>query len=427
MASHLTHRLSPMIGAGRLVGLTFAVIAPISSIFLTYGTAYRASGIGIVFGFAAGALINLAVMCCYAELGSRYPEAGGDYALAARSLGRWAGSLYTVIFAVKGIAIPALLALSAGAYLHELWRPIPTVALGMMIFLVYVVLAGLDLKTSSTLVTAMVAVEVLVLILFALVALTHLRHPVIGLLPALHRPGRFMGALAAALYGLNGPQACLYYSEEATATPRQVGRTIFGAALVTVLVEVGGVLLGTLALPHWGTTKEALPLAALIIASLGPWARIFVLAAIAVALFDTGLATTMSYVRIFFAIARDGQWPGPLNRIMRWISSKGVPWGALAVLALANLAMMALSGIYALVTLGGSLLIVIYLGIIAGTVANRIRALPPYVMPSWPWPVLVGTAGLLAASLTLTRYHIVVTSLVVLLGLAWAWAAPRSG
>lgn len=420
-------RLSPVIGLTRLVGLTFAVIAPASSVFLTYGTAFQTAGPTLVFSYGIGALINLAIMFCYAELGSRFPEAGGDYALAARALGRWAGSLYTVLFAVKGIAIPALLALSTAAYIHQLWPGLPMAAGAMGIFVLFLALAGLDIRTSSAVVTLMVAVEFAVFVLFTTIAASHLhRGPGIFWQSRPHALDRsWLAAIPAALYGLNGPQSSLYYSEETRVSPRQVGRTIFGTAVVTVSIELLGVVLGTLALPRLEAAPSTLPLAHLMEASLGPTVGVLIIAGIAVALFDTGVATTMSYARIFYAIARDRQWPQGLNRIMTYVSHRGVPLGALAILGALNLTVLALSGIDLLVTMGGTLLIVVYLGIIAGTFLMRLkRPTAPYAMPLWPWPAIAALAGLFVSVVELKSGHLALTAFVVLLGLAWSLVSP---
>lgn len=420
----VSNRFSPVIGAGRLVGLTFAVIAPVSSVFLTFGTAFQSAGSGIVLGFAIGALINLAVMFCYAELGSRFPEAGGDYALASRSLGRRVGSVYTVLFAIKGIAIPALLALSTAAYLHQLWMAFPIPLGGILLFGVFIVLASTDIRTSSAVISIMVTIELIVFVLFISVSATHLRQPPAALWHI--GPHSWMSAITAALYGLNGPQACLYYSEETAASPRQMGRTIFGATIVTVTVELAAVVLGTLALPTLHSAQGSLPLATLIAQSLGSRGRVLSLGAITLALFDTGLATTMSYARIFFAIGRDRQWPQPLNAITTWVSPRGVPLGALLVLATFNGLVMAVSKISVLVTLGGTLLMVVYLGVIFGTVWSRKTSQPPYAMIFWPWPPIVAVLGLILTMLSLNRYHLVLTGLIVLFGLTWSLLTPGS-
>ncbi len=429
-----TARLAPIIGLGRLIGLTFAVIAPGSSVFLTYGTAFAQAGTGIVFGYGVGALLNLTMMWCYAELGSRYPEAGGDYSLASRALGRWAGSLYAVLMAVKGVAIPGLLALSAAQYGHLVWPAIPATPLALAVFASYIALAGFDLKTSSTVVNLMVTIEFLVFLVFVITGLTHLHQPA----SVLWRPQRalghrlsgvpagvWLGAATAALYGLNGPQACLYYSEETRTSPKHIGRTIFGAALTTVGIEMAGVVIGTLALPTLAVSTH-MPLAAIMHQALGPGGRLMMLLGIGVALYDTGLATTMSYGRIFYAIARDGQWPGMLNRVMSRISRTGVPIGALLVLGAVNMAVMATSSIHVLVTLGGTLLMVVYAGIAVASILERVRRrTAPYRMLWWPLPPLAALAGLALLAAHLSRFHLILTGLVTLLGLTWAWAAPR--
>lgn len=421
LSHHSVRRLSPVLGVSRLIALTFAVIAPVSSVFLTFGTAFQTAGTGIVLGFAVGAIINLAVMFCYAELGSRYPEAGGDYALAARGLGRWAGSVYAALFALKGIAIPALLALSTAAYVHQLWPGFSPVAGGMLIFVAYLALGALNIRASSVVVTIMVTVEFLVFALFIGIAATHLSQPISVLWHP--KSGSWAGAVTPALYGLNGPQSCLYYSEESNASPQVLGRTILGAALVTVAVELLAVVLGTLALPTLHLKATTLPLAAVIGNSLGHFGEITVVIAIAMALFDTGTATTMSYARIFFAVGRNHQWPGLFNQITGWLSPQGVPLGALITLGCLNLIVMGLSGIHLLVTLSGTVLIAVYLGIIFATIITRRHMAPPYRMPFWPLPPALALIGLGLTITGLSRYHLILTGLIIVLGLSWAGLA----
>lgn len=431
--------LAPVIGLGRLIGLTFAVIAPASSVFLTFGTAFQDAGTGIVLGYAAGSLLNLTMMLCYAEVGSRYPEAGGDYALAARALGRRVGSIYTVLFLVKGMAIPGLLALSTATYLHELWPSLPTMGLAFAIFSLHLLLASLELRTSSLVVNAMVAIEFFVFVLFMASGLHALHqplqvlwHPIRESAPGVRLPvprEAWLAAATAALYGLNGPQSCLYYSEETRTAPRQLGRTILGTAVATILVELAAVVVGTLALPTLVMGHQSLPLAGVVEANLGgTWGRTLLLGGISIALFDTGLATTMSYGRIFFAIARDHQWPGALNRLAGALSRRGTPVGALVLLGAANFLMLALSGIHFLVTLGGTVLIVVYLGIALASLRTRIGQSPaPYAMPLWPLAPLAALAGLGLVLAQLARFQIIVTGLIVLLGVFWWWLTPQDG
>lgn len=428
------HRLAPTIGLGRLIGLTFALIAPASSVFLTYATGYHTAGTGIVLGYAVGGAVNLLVMLAYAEVGSQYPEAGGDYSLAARALGRRAASVYAVLFFVKGLAIPALLALSTATYAHQLYPPLPLMPSAFLVLLALVILASLDIRTSSSVVTAMVVVEFLVFAVFLCTAVTHLHQPLQVLIHPLSPrgpvgPKKWLGASVAALYGLNGPQASLYYSEEVTTNPRRLGRTILVSALVTIAVEMSLVVVVTLALPNLTIAPGTLPLTALLSRNLPwTWAWRLILFGITVALFDTGLSTLMSYSRIFYAIARDHQWPRLINGWAGHVNARGVPIGSLTLIGGLNLVVLGLSGVDLLVMLGGSLIIVIYGGVVIASLAGRMRHPPaPYRMPYWPWPPVIALAGLVFLARHLTPSTLIITGLVVLLGCAWAWVAPESG
>lgn len=432
-----TNRLRPVIGVGRLVGMTFAVIAPSSSVFLTYGSAYGRAGTGIVLGYTVGALINLLIMLAYAEVGSVFPEAGGDYSLASRALGPRAAAVFAVLFGLKGVAIPALLALSAATYLHLL-LPLPVTVLALAALGLFVGLASIDLQTSSTLINAMVAVEAAVFVLFLLTGLGSLHQPWSILIHpvAVHagRPTRvthpaILAASTAAIYGLNGPQACLYYSEETRAEPRAFGRTILGAALATIAVELLGVVVTTLALPSLAADPRLAGPAALIEAALGQtrWVRAALVGGISLALFDTGLATTMAYGRIFYAVARDGNWPGPLNRFCLKVSARGVPMGALWVLGAANLLAICLSGVSFLVLLTGSVLLFIYLGVAAAALTTRGKTgTVPFRMPAWPLPPLVAIAALLVVLTGVPRGELALSLAALAIGGLWARVRIRS-
>ncbi len=427
-------RLSPSIGLGRLIGLTFALIAPASSVFLTYATGYHSAGTGIVLGYAVGGAVNLLVMLAYAEVGSQYPEAGGDYSLAARALGRQTGSVYAVLFFVKGLAIPALLALSTASYAQQLYPPLPLMPTAVSVLLALVILASLDIRTGSSVVTAMVVVEFLVFLVLLCTSLTHLHQPFWVLAHPLSGSGpigarKWLGASVAALYGLNGPQASLYYSEEVTTDPRRIGRTIFASALITIAVEMSLVVAVTLALPKLTIASGTLPLTALLSTNLSStWAWRLILLGITVALFDTGLSTLMSYSRIFYAIARDHQWPRLINHWAAHVDARGVPIGALSLIGCLNLVVLGLSGVDLLVMVGGSLIIVVYGGVVIASLVGRVRnPRAPYRMPLWPYAPILALAGLVLLAGHLAPSTLIITALVALFGCAWAWLRAESG
>lgn len=430
-------RLHPVIGLGRLFGLTFAVIAPATSVFLTYGTAYERAGTGLFIGYLIAAVINLAIMCSYAEVGSRYPEAGGDYSLAARALGSGVGTVYTLLFALKGIMVPAVLALTQATYLALLWPTLPLVPIALVILALYVGIAFLDIGSSSRVVTAMVAIEAGVLGWFVLAALVSghqpfsiLIHPQMGAGPTTSPPATaaLLAAAIPALYGLNGAQACLYYSEETQAPPRAFGTTVLTATLITIVIELVGVAVATLALPRVTIPMHGvLPLLPMLRQGpLGPWGTTVLILGIFLALLDTGIATTMSYGRIYFAIARDGQWPAPMNRWCLRLSARSVPYAAILLIGATNGLVILMAGSGFLIILTGSVLLLLYLGVALAGLVTRVRTgPPPYTMPLWPLPPLLAVAGLLVLALQVGPQELVILSGLLLVGIAAALGRSR--
>lgn len=252
-------RLHPVIGLARLVGLTVVVIAPVASVFLTYGAAYASAGTGLVVGFLIGAIISLLAMFSYAEVGSLYPEAGGDYSLASRVLGFRIGSIYTSLFAFKGMVIPAVLSIATASYLNALFPQIPVTLASIIVLVCYLGLSIGGLKTSSLAATIMVSVEVVVLIAFVLLCIFSIRQPV-GVLfshPVMTKSHAIVAATSAgilsatvsSIFAFNGSESCLYYSEETQTHPVVFGRVIMGTAITTIVVEMIAIIAATLLFP----------------------------------------------------------------------------------------------------------------------------------------------------------------------------------
>ena len=90
--------------------LTLSAITPASSAFVIIPGIIQQAGTWALISLAAAALVATAMAFVYAELASAWPLAGGEYAMAGRTLGPFAG------FVLMGsIAVASNLALTVGA------------------------------------------------------------------------------------------------------------------------------------------------------------------------------------------------------------------------------------------------------------------------------------------------------------------------
>ena len=84
----------PLIRSMKLLGalfLTLSAATPASSVFVIVPDVLSQAGTGALLSMAAAALIAVCVAQVYAELGSAFPFAGGEYAMVGRTLGPSAG------------------------------------------------------------------------------------------------------------------------------------------------------------------------------------------------------------------------------------------------------------------------------------------------------------------------------------------------
>lgn len=418
------------------MAFALAATSATASVFLTYGSAWAAAGTGLVIGFLIGAVIAYAIALSYAKGASAYRyTAGGDYSIVAQALGRRVGSIYTSLFAFKGIVIPAVLSLATAAYLQAVIPGLALVPTAVVVLLVILFLSVEGIKVSSTVAMVMVAIESVVLVGFMVVAATHLRqpfgvllHPVMpsnhGLLPAVGTG--VLASVVSALFAFNGWEASLYVSEETKTNPRGIGRTVVVNISLIVGLEVLAVLLATLALPQLSlSTSTVIPLAVVVRSAMGVFGATALLVRIVIAQIDSALASTVVYGRIYYAIARDGHWPEALNRFFLRLNRFGVPYGAFVVLGVINVIVCLATSLTNLVVFTGALLMVLYLGVAASSFITRRRDHPAFRMPWWPVPPLVAIVGIAAVFTQQTVVAVAVVAAMVAVGLGWGLAHRR--
>ena len=74
-------RLSPVLGVTAAILLTISCITPASSLFIIVPELLATQGSGVVIALVVGLVVSVTVGACYAELGTRTPSAGGEYAM----------------------------------------------------------------------------------------------------------------------------------------------------------------------------------------------------------------------------------------------------------------------------------------------------------------------------------------------------------
>jgi amino acid transporter len=381
-----------------LLFLTLSSITPASSVFVIVPGLFDQAGTGGLLAMAAAALVALAMAFVYAELGSAFPTAGGEYSMLGGALSPFVGAVFMVMNVVGSTLSPAALALGAADYLQAFWpgaAPAPT-AVAMMVGTT--LLGLLNIRLNAWITGAFLAVELAALCVVAWLGFAHparplasvVLHPVLGGAHAGAAPSLVMIGLASAVgcYAYNGFGAAVYFSEETHEAPRRVARAIILSLLLTIafeMIPVAALLVG--APDTTALLASTHPFFDFIQVRGGTALADVISACVALAIANAVLTIMLINARFLFASARDRAWHPRLNGALSRVHPRfGSPWAAtLLAGVLASAACFIPLGF--LLVLNGAGVVVLYvllcLAALAGRWTGRTRH-GLYRMPLFP-------------------------------------------
>ncbi|WP_240646124.1 APC family permease [Georgenia sp. SYP-B2076] len=306
-------------------GLLFiGVTAPMG----TFGVLDARSGGAIALVFVVATVAMSFTAWSYARMSEAVPQAGSVYAYASAGLGRRAGFLAGWMVTLDYLFIPALASLFVGIACHAL---VPAVPVWVFTLVAVALTTGLnlrDVRLAARVGLVMLAVELVVLGAFAVLAVVYLAQhgPTRGWLTPLTGvgglgPAGVVGAASVAVLAFLGFDAIATFAEETTGSSRQVGRALqfclVLAGLLFVTQTYLGALLSTATPAALAADPEAQGTAffAMLDASIGPWFSTVVTVVRAVGPVFSALVAQAAVSRLLYAMARERALPAPLARL----------------------------------------------------------------------------------------------------------------
>ncbi len=391
----------------------------------------RELGSRALWAYALAALGVGALMAVYAELGSRYPEAGGSYLWAREAFGRFAGLQMGWFTWLTRLASAAANAHLFVVYLGEFW-PGATAAGPRTLLLGALVLGLAAVNYRGVAAGARLANAVTVAKLLPLVALAAGGLWLAAALPAPPPPvaeppapgaGAWLNAFVVLLFAYGGFETALIPLAEARQPRRDVpfallvGLVVI-ATLYTLLHHVAMVAVPDLA-------GSARPLADAARALVGEHAARAVAAGAMVSTFGFLCAQLVAVPRLTYAFAERGDFPAVFGRVH---PVHRTPHLSIALWAGLVLALALAGGFLWNAVLSVASRLVTYALVCAAFLVLRRRPAPAgtFRLPAGP---AFAAAGLAFCALLATRLgpdHAVLMGIVAAVAAAnWAWARRR--
>jgi basic amino acid/polyamine antiporter, APA family len=390
----------------RDLALLVAGIIVGAGIFSTPGTVaqFVSQPVWILFAWGLGGLIALSGALVLAELGSTFPDAGGDYTYLHRCFGPFPAFLFGwLFFTVSGTGSIAALGVASGEYARDIVPALPGAVVGVVIIVALTVVNAVGLRAGATTQNVLTAVKFAVMA--GVIALAFLgggsgEEAVASAATAgegIPPGGVPLGGLSIALvpicFTYMGWSSAGYVGGEVRDPARTFPRgLLIGTALVAALyLVINGAFL--VALTPQQMAGDVLVATTACQGILGERASRLVSAAVLISIVGCLNGMVLTHGRVLYAMAREGH----LFRIFARIHPRtATPVAALALQGVWAVGLMFTGDFRRVVSYVTFVMISLAVLVVVGLFVARRRGLATaFRMPGYPWIPLffIGVSG----------------------------------
>lgn len=221
--------IANMIGTGVFTSLGFQVMG-------------LSSGFSILALWIVGGILALCGAFTYGELGSAFPENGGEYNYLSRLYHPAVGFLSGWVSVTVGFAAPiAASAVALARYVARIYPSVNTVALALTVIVLITLVHAVNLKAGSLFQRVFTVIKLLCIVVFITAGLLHSPAHAVSFAPGadvlrdIFSPA-FAGSLIYVTYAYSGWNAAAYISGEIINAPRNLPRALLTGTLLVLVI-----------------------------------------------------------------------------------------------------------------------------------------------------------------------------------------------
>lgn len=308
----------------RVIGLREALAINIGAIigagiFVISGLATGIAGPATIIAILIGGFISILTGLSYAQLSYVYPLEGGSYEYARKIYGSFPGLVVGLMFIVSSIVGGTLVALSFGSYFASIFGSslsVPLIAAALIAALGVVNYFGV--KSTADMSLILTLIKVLILVFFIIIGIFFI-HPQ-NYTPFLPNGyGSLFEASAFIFFSYTGFARVTSLGEEVKNPKKTIPQSIIYSIVISTIIYalVIVVLIGIV--PYGSVANSQSPLQYAIHQATGNALFGFIVSIGALfATVNVALSMILGISRVGFAMARDGNLPGPMRHINRF-------------------------------------------------------------------------------------------------------------
>jgi basic amino acid/polyamine antiporter, APA family len=280
-----------------------------------------------------GGLYILLGAMCMAELGTLFPDSGGQYVFVTHALGSYAGFIVGWSDWISTCGTTAAVAIVIGEYSGALFPALAghTIGVALFVTLFFALLQWRGVKWGSRTqeITGFLKVLAFVIVIAACFFGPHARMAGATVAMPASMFVAFVLALQSVIYTYDGWAAVIYFSEEVKDKARNIPRALFSGVFAIIAIYLGVNLALLYILPVTAIAGKNLALATAAGAVFGRLGDPIVRALMVISMISGINAYHLMATRVIFAMSRDGV---VMRRASR-VNAGGTPTVSLALSA----------------------------------------------------------------------------------------------
>jgi APA family basic amino acid/polyamine antiporter len=370
-----------------------------AGIYVLIGEAAGLSGNSLWLSFVIAALVASFTGLSYAELSSRYPEAGAEYVYVKQTFGSRVAWLIGWLIVIGGVVGSAAVAIGFGNYFSAVFdTPTLAVSLGALIIISIILIAGIKETAFFTIIFTLIEAAGLFIIII-------IGMPEIGSVDYTEMAHGFSGVLEAGIlifFSYIGFESITRLAEETRDAGSNIPRAIvLSIGITTILYILVGVT--AISVVGWEALAEADAPLALVAKEVFGEESFLLLSLIALfSTFNTVLVMLLSASRMVYGIADQNALPRLFLRI--WPKTR-TPWVAIVAVTGSAILFLSLGDLKTIANLTNFTIFVVFITVNASVIALRYR---DPVTRGFRVPISVGTMPILPLLGILTCLFMVV-------------------
>jgi APA family basic amino acid/polyamine antiporter len=375
------------VGLGAIIG---------AGIFVIIGIAAGMAGPGVIYSVILAGVVSLFTAFSFAELCSIIPEEGGAYEYAYKVLSPFLGFMTGWMLILGNIVAGAAVSLGLADYLAFLMSfPANLLAVGACLLFTFINVIGA--KQSKIINDVLVILKVLMLLLFVFLGAQHVK------------PSNFSNILPNGFPGLVGGAALMIFaylgycnvttiSEEVVNPQKTMPLAILLSLGISALLYLFVTFVAVGVMDYRTLAASGSPLA-LVMKATGDEPIAWLISLGAIFATATVLHTIiLSVSRIIYSMSRNHQTPKFISHIH---PTFGTPYVSILLTGLLMTLLALIGNLKEVVSLATFLIILSHLLVNYAAIAVNRRTRPPFRIPFYPIPPILGIITFAALALSL--------------------------